>query len=239
MNSAPGSASSEPHPARNTANALRPQKAEGDLARGRDARRGGAANRTTRTAERDIRGIGGPHTGLGCLTGPYGRCTQALNPRKESRIPHRQKPEKHCDIKDLSRGGWGGIRTHETLSRLPVFKTGAFNRSATHPCLVCRHFRKKEGALEHPPRPRLQSHRSPRRYSIVGKPLPFHPSYQESALPERPVEAFHQRLQQVIERTARARGDGRGQRLVARRRGGDDLLDPVVGRARRPRTPRN
>ena len=30
-------------------------------------------------------------------------------------------------------GGWGGIRTHETVSRLPVFKTGAFNRSATHP----------------------------------------------------------------------------------------------------------
>ena len=30
-------------------------------------------------------------------------------------------------------GGWGGIRTHETLSRLPVFKTGAFNHSATHP----------------------------------------------------------------------------------------------------------
>ena len=33
-------------------------------------------------------------------------------------------------------GGWGGIRTHETVSRLPVFKTGAFNRSATHPQLV-------------------------------------------------------------------------------------------------------
>ena len=30
-------------------------------------------------------------------------------------------------------GGWGGIRTHETVARLPVFKTGAFNRSATHP----------------------------------------------------------------------------------------------------------
>ena len=30
-------------------------------------------------------------------------------------------------------GGWGGIRTHETLPRLPVFKTGAFNHSATHP----------------------------------------------------------------------------------------------------------
>ena len=30
-------------------------------------------------------------------------------------------------------GGWGGIRTHETLAGPPVFKTGAFNRSATHP----------------------------------------------------------------------------------------------------------
>lgn len=30
-------------------------------------------------------------------------------------------------------GGWGGIRTHGTLARSPVFKTGAFNRSATHP----------------------------------------------------------------------------------------------------------
>ena len=30
-------------------------------------------------------------------------------------------------------GGEGGIRTHEGLSPLPVFKTGAFNRSATSP----------------------------------------------------------------------------------------------------------
>ena len=30
-------------------------------------------------------------------------------------------------------GGWGGIRTHEGLAPLPVFKTGAFNRSATSP----------------------------------------------------------------------------------------------------------
>ena len=30
-------------------------------------------------------------------------------------------------------GGWGGIRTPETLAGLPVFKTGAFNHSATHP----------------------------------------------------------------------------------------------------------
>jgi hypothetical protein len=30
-------------------------------------------------------------------------------------------------------GGWGGIRTHEGYEPLPVFKTGAFDRSATHP----------------------------------------------------------------------------------------------------------
>ncbi len=30
-------------------------------------------------------------------------------------------------------GGGGGIRTHERLTPLPVFKTGAFNRSATPP----------------------------------------------------------------------------------------------------------
>ena len=33
-------------------------------------------------------------------------------------------------------GGWGGIRTHEELAPLPVFKTGAFNHSATHPGVV-------------------------------------------------------------------------------------------------------
>jgi hypothetical protein len=31
------------------------------------------------------------------------------------------------------RGGEGEIRTHETLSGSPVFKTGAFNHSATSP----------------------------------------------------------------------------------------------------------
>ncbi len=125
MYSAPGLASSEPHPSRNAANALRlPKRRRAISVTGRHSRRGGAANRTTRTAERDIQGIGGPHTGLGRLTGPQGRCTVALNPRNESRIPHCRKPEKHCNTKWLSRGGWGGIRTHETLSRLPVFKCG-------------------------------------------------------------------------------------------------------------------
>src|SRR5687768_3465427 len=37
------------------------------------------------------------------------------------------------NIVERAVGGWGGIRTHETVARLPVFKTGAFNRSATHP----------------------------------------------------------------------------------------------------------
>jgi Phage integrase family len=35
-------------------------------------------------------------------------------------------------------GGGGGIRTHDTLTRTPVFKTGAFNRSATPPARNAR-----------------------------------------------------------------------------------------------------
>ena len=30
-------------------------------------------------------------------------------------------------------GGWGEIRTHGDVAATPVFKTGALNRSATHP----------------------------------------------------------------------------------------------------------
>jgi hypothetical protein len=37
------------------------------------------------------------------------------------------------DLLDFGVGGWGGIRTHESLARLPDFKSGAFDRSATHP----------------------------------------------------------------------------------------------------------
>ena len=33
----------------------------------------------------------------------------------------------------IDSGGEGGIRTHEALASPPVFKTGAFNRSATSP----------------------------------------------------------------------------------------------------------
>ena len=39
---------------------------------------------------------------------------------------------KNCDR--LYSGGEGGIRTHETLAGLPVFKTGTFNHSVTSPC---------------------------------------------------------------------------------------------------------
>ena len=46
----------------------------------------------------------------------------------------RQSTKMACHPKPKAQGGgWGGIRTHETRKRLPVFKTGAFNRSATHP----------------------------------------------------------------------------------------------------------
>ncbi len=38
-----------------------------------------------------------------------------------------------CNVLPKKSGGWGGIRTHEGLAPLPVFKTGAFDRSATHP----------------------------------------------------------------------------------------------------------
>ena len=35
-------------------------------------------------------------------------------------------------------GGEGGIRTHDTLARIPVFETGPFNHSGTSPCLTTK-----------------------------------------------------------------------------------------------------
>ena len=46
--------------------------------------------------------------------------------RQPDRPPHPNGPP-------LGPGGGGGIRTHGTLASTPVFKTGAFNRSATPP----------------------------------------------------------------------------------------------------------
>jgi hypothetical protein len=42
------------------------------------------------------------------------------------------EPQYFKSLKEAS-GGWGGIRTHGTLTRTAVFKTAAFNHSATHP----------------------------------------------------------------------------------------------------------
>jgi hypothetical protein len=53
----------------------------------------------------------------------------AKNVAKQADVPCRGPSPANIQPKH----GWGGIRTHERLSPLPVFKTGAFNRSATHP----------------------------------------------------------------------------------------------------------
>ncbi len=47
-------------------------------------------------------------------------------------------------------GGWGGIRTHGTVSRTPVFKTGSLNHSDTHPCLsrVYKRLRQRVNCLK-------------------------------------------------------------------------------------------
>jgi hypothetical protein len=40
----------------------------------------------------------------------------------------------HMDYRGFEgSGGGGGIRTHDTLARMPVFKTGLFNHSSTPP----------------------------------------------------------------------------------------------------------
>ena len=47
-------------------------------------------------------------------------------------------------------GGWGGIRTHGTVSRTPVFKTGSLNHSDTHPRLprVYKHLGQRVNCLK-------------------------------------------------------------------------------------------
>src|SRR6266404_7683262 len=42
-------------------------------------------------------------------------------------------------------GGEGGIRTHDTLARIPVFETGTFNRSVTSP--VCARILQRERSM--------------------------------------------------------------------------------------------
>jgi hypothetical protein len=47
----------------------------------------------------------------------------------KSKISRRIKGERG----GFKNGGEGGIRTHDPLARMPVFKTGAINHSATSP----------------------------------------------------------------------------------------------------------
>jgi hypothetical protein len=47
-------------------------------------------------------------------------------------FPKAQAPACKCQI-TKGNGGEGGIRTPDTLSGMPVFKTGAINHSATSP----------------------------------------------------------------------------------------------------------
>lgn len=54
--------------------------------------------------------------------------------REGSREGSRDRPGPSAiDASSDERNGGGGIRTLETLTGLPVFKTGTFNRSATPP----------------------------------------------------------------------------------------------------------
>lgn len=50
---------------------------------------------------------------------------------------NRSTHKKTACLKAVFNGGWGEIRTHGGVAPTPVFKTGAFNRSATHP-IECR-----------------------------------------------------------------------------------------------------
>ncbi len=49
-------------------------------------------------------------------------------------------------LRPLGPGGGGEIRTHDTISDIPVFKTGPFNHSGTPP--VRLHYRKGQPLCE-------------------------------------------------------------------------------------------
>ena len=65
---------------------------------------------------------------------PGKRRVQASRPVR-AHLAHPRRPLHIVKPLQDQIGGGGGIRTHETRERLPVFKTGAFNHSATPP--VC------------------------------------------------------------------------------------------------------
>ena len=65
------------------------------------------------------------------------RCRFFVNEGKTQRrdVPGNSSPTGRSSGRRLGLrvGGEGGIRTHDTLSRIPVFETGTFNRSVTSP----------------------------------------------------------------------------------------------------------
>ncbi len=71
-------------------------------------------------------------------------------------------------------GGWGGIRTHETLAGLPVFKTGALNRSATHPARPHTYQGRVPGAIKGAAAPAGHAAASAGPYARIWCPLGRH-----------------------------------------------------------------
>jgi hypothetical protein len=85
--------------------------------------RSGAAGeaKATRKTSSFMRGPGGPGGGGG------------IRARKRAKRAEGSATDLLIQTGPEGPGGGGGIRTHGTLASTPVFKTGAFNRSATPP----------------------------------------------------------------------------------------------------------
>ena len=73
----------------------------------------------------------GRGAGQTCRTKYFARRTSGFGARLCTSYGAR-RPTELIDVNEID-GGWGGIRTHGSLARSPDFKSGAFNRSATHP----------------------------------------------------------------------------------------------------------
>ncbi len=78
----------------------------------------------------DIRPQSVTFLGLNLNKSPEFFCERLFAKVDERRSPYRGRSAQNI------KGGWGGIRTPGTVSRTAVFKTAAFNHSATHPTLV-------------------------------------------------------------------------------------------------------
>src|SRR5262245_4060816 len=66
----------------------------------------------------------------------------------------------------VDNGGEGGIRTHDTLARIPVFETGLFNHSSTSPFSSVR-------AVNTKPEPVLPAEHPLRRRDSISGPCPL------------------------------------------------------------------